>query len=125
MSEEIVRKLTRAERSILLYVEACAVDREGLLDSMCMNDEDIAILERWDKSGFVRFGRLGSEDIKITHTSCRSYWCDLSDEAWMMAHRERKARWLRMRRKGVTRMHNGKPWNDDEYAKIFVEPEEA
>lgn len=114
MSEGIVRKLTQAEQSILLYVEACAVDRKGLLDSMSMDDEDFAILERWDKSGFVRFGRLASKDIEITYTSCRSYWCDLSDEAWMMAHRERKEQGLRTRRKGVMRMHNGKPWNDDE-----------
>lgn len=105
-------ELTREERSILLYVETRAVDYGGLLDAVHMNNDDIEILKRWDEKGFVRFGRLVLENVKNTRTSCQCYWCDLSDEAWTVAHRERKNRAMRSRKTNVIRMHHGKPLED-------------
>lgn len=105
-------KLTRREQSILLYVETRAVDYGGLLDGMHMNNVDLEILKRWDESGFVHFGRVALADVKSTPTSCKCYWCDLSDEAWTVAHRERKARAMRSRNTRVERLHHGETLED-------------
>ncbi len=40
--------LTKAERSLLLYAETCAVDRKGQLDARRMNDVDIAALQKFN-----------------------------------------------------------------------------
>lgn len=105
-------KLMRKELSILLYVETRAVDYGGVLDGMHMNSDDIEILKRWDEAGFVRFGRIALTDVKSTPTSCKCYWCDLSDEAWTVAHRERKARAMRSRNTKVERLHHGDSLED-------------
>ena len=40
--------LTKAERSLLLYAETCAVDGKGRLDARRMNDIDIAALQKFN-----------------------------------------------------------------------------
>lgn len=40
--------LTKAERSLLLYAESCAVDRRGVLDNARMNSADLQILAKFD-----------------------------------------------------------------------------
>jgi len=83
--------MTSDERSLLLYFETRAVDHGGLVDVKHMNKEDMEIAEKWDKEGFVKFGRIKFHSIAVS-----SHWCELSDEAWNIAHAERKARCARI-----------------------------
>jgi len=83
--------MTSDERSLLLYLETRAVDHGGLVDIKHMNKEDMDIAKRWNEEEFIRFGRIKAHSI-ITCT----HWCELSEEAWNLAHAERKARFLRM-----------------------------
>jgi len=96
MSEKTLGALTKDERSLLLYLETCATDHGGLVDRRRMNEEDVAIVERWDKEGFLAFGRICFDDIKTLAKSCGpkryTHWCELSDKAWKSAHVERRAR---------------------------------
>jgi len=81
--------MTKTELSLLLYLETRAVDHGGAVDTRHMNEEDAAIAGRWNRSGYLQFGRMSSKDIKergITH------WCFMSDQAMADAHAERKAR---------------------------------
>lgn len=90
--------MTSEERSLLLYFETQAVDYGGLIDlkqrraqAGIMNKEDFDIAKKWDEEGFVKFGRIKFHSIiKSTH------WCELSEEAWKLAHAERRARCKRI-----------------------------
>lgn len=90
--------MTRDEKNLLLFFETQAVDYGGLVDlkqrrgqAGIMNKEDFDIAKKWDKEGFVKFGRIKFHSIiKSTH------WCELSEEAWGIAHAERKARCKRI-----------------------------
>lgn len=84
--------MTKDERSLLLYLETCAVDLAGRVHSEKMNDEDRAILTRWTKDGFVTHGRIIAADINRNG----SLWVQLSEAAWEAAHKERRARAARM-----------------------------
>jgi len=84
--------MTKDERSLLLFLESCAVDQGGSVKSVHMNGADFEIAKRWNQEGFVKFGRIRSADL----SRGGSHWCALSDEAWILAHAERKARAVRM-----------------------------
>ena len=43
----VYRHLTKAQKNLILYIEACVVDDSGLLDAKRMNVEDLA---RWSCS---------------------------------------------------------------------------
>ena len=44
--------------------------------------------------GFLKFGRIKFHDIdKFTKST---HWVELSDEAWQLAHQERRARYERI-----------------------------
>lgn len=83
---------TREENSLLLYLETQAVDYGGTLESVRMNADDFAILRRWKEAGFVHFGRIAFQDVKKHGGVARDHWVVLSEEAWTMAHTERRAR---------------------------------
>lgn len=83
---------TRNEKSLLLYFETQAVDYGGTLESVRMNADDFAIVKRWNEEGFVHFGRIAFHDIKRHGGVARDHWCVLSEEAWTLAHAERRAR---------------------------------
>lgn len=86
--------MDKDERSLLLYLETRAVDHGGLVHTQHMNDIDMDIAKRWDTSGFLRFGRVASDCLPMPSGS--THWCELSDEAWGLAHAERRARWKRI-----------------------------
>ncbi|RLF68225.1 MAG: hypothetical protein DRN26_00175 [Thermoplasmata archaeon] len=95
-------KLSKAEASLLMYLETRAVDHKGWVDTSLMNNEDFAIVKKWNKEGYVKFGRVASSDI--TYTPGRYYrlthWCELSDAAWgnvAQLRRERAERGLQSR----------------------------
>jgi len=87
--------MTKDERSLLLFFESCAVEHGGLVDTRHMNDEDFAITDAWKKQGLVDYGRLASECC----TKTGQCWVKLSDEAWRLAHEERRARYARINAK--------------------------
>jgi hypothetical protein len=93
-----LKDFTKAERSLLLYLETCAVDNFGLIDMRKMNAEDMAIANRWDELKFVRYGRIAFESIK-SFSKPYMHWCELGELAWQLAHEERKARAARMLKK--------------------------
>lgn len=87
-----LEKMSKGERSLLLYFEARAVDHRGSIDIRRMNAFDISLAKKWNDSGFVRFGRIAMHDV----VEDKSHWCELSEEAWALAHQERKNRAKRM-----------------------------
>jgi len=98
---------TRDEKNLLLYFETQAVDYGGTLESVRMNADDFALAKRWREAGFVQFGRIAFNDIKRHSGVARDHWVVLSEEAWALAHAERRARCervmatLKVERKGL------------------------
>ena len=95
-------KITKDERSLLLFFETCAVDRAGKVDTRRMNDDDMKIGSAWNENDFVRFGRIKFTDISKPPSRLLpnyTHWCELSEEAWKEAHKERRARAERMAKK--------------------------
>jgi hypothetical protein len=84
--------MNKDERSLLLFLESCSVDYGGVVNTKRMNAEDLQIAERWNKEGVIRFGRIVLRHV----TSQGTHWCKLSEEAWKLAHAERRARAERM-----------------------------
>ena len=80
--------MTKDERSLLLFMESCAVEKSGRVKAVHMNADDLKTAEQWNKEGFVKFGRIALEDI----SEFGSNWCRLSEEAWQLAFAERKDR---------------------------------
>lgn len=88
-------EMTKDEKSLLLFLETCAVDQGGLVDIRHMNESDGEITENWHNNEFVSFGRLTMDSIKnLSHASAKQYthWCLLSSKAFELAHQERTAR---------------------------------
>jgi hypothetical protein len=81
-------EMTRTERSLLLYLESCAVDNAARLLSERMNNEDRKILDHWVEEGFVASGRIIASHFNRDGT----LWIRLSETAWELAHGERRAR---------------------------------
>ncbi len=100
------RKMTKEEKSLLLFLECRAVDHGGRIDTRHMNTEDMKIAIQWDTQGFIKFGRIASENL----SKLGSHWCQLSDEAWRVVGIERKARadrlWLIRLWKTTEEKHN-------------------
>jgi hypothetical protein len=99
--------MNKTERSLLLYVETCAVDYGGRMNAERINTEDREILDRWKKAGFVNYGRIIEADINRNG----SLWVQLSEEAWTVAHSERRARaermWTKRRYTTTAEKHRG------------------
>ena len=89
-------EMSREERSLLLFVETQAVDHGGALDRSRVNDADMEVLLDWHEDGFVMCGRLPSAlagpGARRGRGRCATHWVHLSDEAWRLAHEERRAR---------------------------------
>jgi len=77
---------------LLLYCETRCVDYGGLLDHRHINTEDRAVLKTWDRTGYVKSGRVALEFVG----GSQSIWCRLSEDAWTEAHRQRRLRAERM-----------------------------
>lgn len=87
-----ISEMSKVQRSLLLFLETCAVDHTGRVNSVHMNEDDFAIAEQWNKEGFIEFGRIYSKDCN--HQGC--HWCKLSEQAFQLAHQERRERAHRM-----------------------------
>lgn len=87
-----LRRLSKAQRSLLLFLETRAVDYGGKVDLQHMNSADMAQAREWHKKGFLRFGRICLDN---NSRKC-SHWVELTDKSWKLAHEERRARNERM-----------------------------
>lgn len=85
-------ELSKDERSLLIYLEAHAVDFGGKVASRHMNKEDFEITKQWNNKAFIAFGRIGLDYITAGFTN----WVILSPLAWELAHQERKNRFKRI-----------------------------
>jgi hypothetical protein len=93
-----LEELDSNERSLLLFLETCAVDYGGKVKTACMNKEDMVIAEGWNKEKFISFNRIKFADIKPKRFPL-TYFVQLSDNAWELAHQERRARCERIKNK--------------------------
>lgn len=98
---DLLSGMSRNDKSLLLYLETCAVDYGGLVEARRMNAEDVATMARWNDSGFVLSGRVSSADLRRweNHNRRPTQWCELSEQAWQAAHDERRARCQRLMEK--------------------------
>lgn len=80
--------LTKDECSLLLFMESRAAHQGGRVKIAHMDAADMKIASRWNREGFVKFGRIRNAGL----SEFGNHWCFLSDEAWILAHAERKAR---------------------------------
>lgn len=85
-------EMSKDERSLLLFFETAAVDCGGKVNTAHMNAEDIKIAKDWTNEGFVTFSRIVFKHIN----GVTSYSVVLSDDAWRIAHEERKERFNRL-----------------------------
>lgn len=86
--------MNKSEKSLLLFLETCCVDRSGGVDLKYMSKEDLEMALDWDKSGFVSFKRIASEFLP--RPSGSTYDCHLSDKAWNICFKVRRERAERM-----------------------------
>ncbi len=93
-------EMTKQEKSLLVYLEVCLVDSTGKINGVNIDNQDIDILKRWSKLGFIDYGRIHSSHIHDRYTCT---WCTFSNEAWKLAHKERKLRSNRMLKKRAWR----------------------
>lgn len=85
--------MTKDERSLLLFFEVACVDQSGGLNTQHMTADDMEIAKRWDSEGFIGFGRINSAIVfNGDRPKTATHWITLSDEAWELAHKERRAR---------------------------------
>ena len=90
--KKTLETMSKDERSLLLFFESRAVDYCGRVDIRRMNTEDMEIAKRWNEEKFIQFGRI----VIRHHNSDGTHWCILSEEAWILAHLERKERHKRL-----------------------------
>lgn len=95
MIEKTLESLTKDQKSLLLYFESCTVDYGGKVDLRRMNEDEIYIAKQWDKQDFIQFGRIKFSDI-VGHNT---HYVFLSENAWNLAHEERRARFNRLNEK--------------------------
>lgn len=95
MIEKEIEKMTKDEKSLLLYFETCLVDKDGRIMAKRMNEIDFEIAKKWTKEKFVSLKGIPIKEVKNkgiyteTHTVC------FSEKAFQMVYYLRKARALR------------------------------
>ncbi len=99
-----LKNMSNDERSLLLFLETRAVDYGGRVNTKHMNKEDFSIAKTWDKEKFISFCRIVLRDVNKDGT----HGVKLSEEAWNLAHKERRARFERLwaRRNWITTKEN-------------------
>ena len=94
-----LNEMSATERSLLLYVESVSTEYAGLVDASHINADDIEILKRWDKDGFISYSRITYRSLQTLVNKHKTSIVALSESAWLLAHEERRARNLRMKSK--------------------------
>lgn len=94
-----LESMSKDERSLLLFIESCAVETGGLVDERHMNGVDRIIVDSWVEDKSIEYGRLSFSSIeKLQSAGTKKYtaWVKLSVEAWQRAHEERCNRFVRL-----------------------------
>lgn len=95
MSDDNVR-YPEPEKSTLLYVESCLVDKNGRLEAEKMNDGDFQNLDNLQEEGMLEYERLSTKkQRKLASGGWRpTHQITEFDEAlWQRVHMLRKNRW--------------------------------
>lgn len=79
-------KLSKNEKSLLMYLESRLVDHYGRVDMQRVNEDERKIIEKWSDGGFIKFGRIALKDAK-RDGAC---WVQFTDQAWTVAHFARR-----------------------------------
>jgi len=87
---------SKDEKNLLLFFEASMVDHRCKIDGRRMNKIDFDIAKKWDKAGFIKFGRLKMEDINQSSNNNYNHYVILNPFSMQLAHRLRLERALRM-----------------------------
>lgn len=77
---EFVESLSKDERSILLYLETCLVDRGGLAEGVRMNAADHEAIKKFQAHGLIRFGRTYSK--LLSEAGSNTNWVQFTPAAW-------------------------------------------
>ena len=98
-----IEQLSKDQRSLLLYLETCAVDFGGSVDLAHMNAADIQQAEEWETEGLILWTRIKAGEWPKQNGRNRTHYVALSDVAWNLAHAERRARNKRLEGKRAWR----------------------
>lgn len=90
----ITTDMNKFERMCLLYLETCAVDNGGRVDSSVINLDDIHAIEEFKKQGLIIYERIPALQLGLK-TSCATHYVEFLDSAWELAHQLRKERAMR------------------------------
>jgi hypothetical protein len=89
--EHSLEIMTKDERKLLKKFEEFEVDHFGIIENpRLLTVDDFNTMSRWHDENFIEVEPLAGESIQ--------YRVKLSDEAWKLAHEERKARSERMKK---------------------------
>jgi len=88
------RDLSYNEQTCLLYLENVSVECGGKLAPARMNEEDWEFMKKWKAEGVIDYGRIKAKDIEPSEFPATN-WVTLSEDAWIVAHRYRKIRYVR------------------------------
>lgn len=83
--------MTKNQKSLLLFLETCAVDHEVRVNTMHINEEDMEQVKTWHDEGFLMFGRIKDADVN----NYGAHWIEFSEEAWVQVAEFRKDRAIR------------------------------
>ena len=87
------KRMTKDQKSLLLYWETRAVDHAGLVLPDHMNEDDFDQACQWNDSGFLTFRRR--RIVEISEASKETHWVRFSSYAWTDVHRLRRERGMR------------------------------
>jgi hypothetical protein len=77
--------LSKVERSCLCYMECCAVDGGGMVESIRMNAADFAAIERFKTMGLLSFGRVPGKLLGTGPKKTWTHWVELTERGWALA----------------------------------------
>lgn len=86
---DVIETMTKDEKSCLLYIETCCVDRGGLLEGCRLNAADHVAIGLFKTKGLLsRAGRIPAKMIENSDT----HYAELSEAGWERAHQLRRWR---------------------------------
>lgn len=86
-----INKLTKDEKSLLLYFEDCLVNQSGFVVAAHMNEIDFDIAKKWNDEKFISFQRIPFHQMEKKPMS-NTHWVRFTEDAWTIAQQLRKER---------------------------------
>lgn len=88
-------KMTKDERTLLLYFETCLVESSGKVNCQRMNEIDYGIAKKWTDEKFISFKRIPHKDVVNLGMQTNTHQVLFTEEAFTIALLLRKERALR------------------------------